>query len=579
MQHIELLAPARNLECGIEAIRHGADAVYIGAPRFGARVAAGNSLEDIAALVQFAHQYGARIYVTLNTLLKDEELEEAVTLAHKLSALKVDALIVQDTRLRTALQGIIPLHASTQMDNRTAEHVAILQCEGYEQAVLARELSLEEIRTIHTAVPEMALEVFVHGALCVCYSGCCYASEYAFGRSANRGECAQFCRLPFDLIDAEGTAIQQQKHLLSLRDMNRSGDLEALMDAGVSSFKIEGRLKDVNYVKNITAYYRQKIDEILLRRKAEFCRSSLGQTSFTFTPNPLKSFNRGFIDYFLHQRGANMVNRFTPKSLGEPLSKDSTPLQNGDGLCYVDAQGELHGLRVNKVDANGQLHTSEPLPPYSQVRQLYRNFDQGFERELSHTTAQRVIPVTWHLTETADGFSLRLAVKGALEEELTTEKTFSYAHDLARSPQRENIVRQLLRLGDTPFGTTPSEIKINFQQEWFLPASVLGEWRREVAAALQTHIIAVTEQHAKKSTATETSGTEPHEAHTGFSGKIPQQLMTCRYCIKHELGYCTKQKKAAPWKEPLSLVLRDGRMFQLHFDCKNCEMHILKPQE
>ena len=380
---IELLSPARDLQCGIEAIRHGADAVYIGAPRFGARAAAGNSVEDIAELVRFAHPFGVKIYVTVNTLLYDEELAAVDTLIGELQTAGVDALIVQDERLITLNRGRLPLHSSTQMDNRTIDDVRARLAAGYEQTVLARELSLEDIRAIHAAVPEMPLEAFVHGALCVSYSGRCYASEYCFGRSANRGECAQFCRLPFDLIDADGRIITapegspsgnsasspaalpkgsplRQRHLLSLRDMNRSADLEAMMDAGIRSFKIEGRLKDVSYVKNITAYYRQRIDAILARRPQDYCRASIGTSAITFTPNPLKSFNRGFTDYFPHGRTRDMANFATPKSMGERLSPPSLPIKegsrylqlqsptvihNGDGLCFfIDIKPVSQGI-------------------------------------------------------------------------------------------------------------------------------------------------------------------------------------------------------------------------------------------
>ena len=298
---IELLAPAKNLECGIEAINHGADAVYIGAPKFGARAAAVNSLEDIEALVQHAHLYNARIYVTVNTILKEEELKETEEMIHALYRIGVDALIVQDMGITKLNLPPIPLHASTQMDNRTPEKVKFLWEAGFRQVVLARELSLREIKKIHESCPEVPLEVFVHGALCVSYSGQCYVSQACFGRSANRGECAQFCRLPFSLVDADGKVIVKDKHLLSLKDMNQNDELEQLLDAGASSFKIEGRLKDVSYVKNVTAAYRQKLDAIFARRP-EYVRASSGTCSFDFKPQLDKSFSRGFTHYFLHGR-------------------------------------------------------------------------------------------------------------------------------------------------------------------------------------------------------------------------------------------------------------------------------------
>ena len=296
---IELLAPARNLECGIEAINHGADAVYIGAPKFGARAAAVNSLEDIAALVEYAHLYNVRIYVTVNTILKEEELKETEEMIRELYRIGVDALIVQDMAIAKLELPPIPLHASTQMDNRTVDKVKFLRDAGFRQVVLARELSLREIGKIHEACPDTPLEVFVHGALCVSYSGQCYVSQACFGRSANRGECAQFCRLPFSLVDAEGKMIAKDKHLLSLKDLNQSEELEALLDAGASSLKIEGRLKDVSYVKNVTAAYRQKLDAIFARRK-EYTRASSGKCRFDFKPQLDKSFSRGFTHYFLH---------------------------------------------------------------------------------------------------------------------------------------------------------------------------------------------------------------------------------------------------------------------------------------
>ena len=349
---IELLAPAKNLECGIEAVNHGADAVYIGAPKFGARAAAVNSLEDIAALVAYAHLYNVRIYVTVNTILKEEELAETEKMIWELYRIGVDALIVQDMGITRLNLPPIPLHGSTQMDNRTPEKVRFLADAGFRQVVLARELSLQEIRRIHEACPETPLEVFVHGALCVSYSGQCYVSQACFGRSANRGECAQFCRLPFSLVDADGKTIVRDKHLLSLKDLNQSEVLEDLLDAGASSLKIEGRLKDVSYVKNVTAAYRSKLDAIFARRK-EYVRASSGTCRFDFTPRLDKSFSRGFTHYFLQGRDREISSFDTPKSLGEEMGtmKEQRgnyltvagvkPFHNGDGVCFLDEQGRL----------------------------------------------------------------------------------------------------------------------------------------------------------------------------------------------------------------------------------------------
>ena len=340
---IELLAPAKNLESGKEAILHGADAVYIGAPKFSARAAAGNSMADIEELVKFAHLYNVRIYVALNTLLSDEELAETEEMIHELYRIGVDALIVQDMGITRLNLPPIPLHASTQTDNRSVEKVKFLADSGFTQVVLARELSLNEIHQIHEACPKTALEAFVHGALCVSYSGQCYVSQACYGRSANRGMCAQFCRLPFQMVDADGKTIARNKHLLSLKDLNLNDDIEALLDAGVSSLKIEGRLKDLTYVKNVTAAYRQKIDAVLKRRK-EFVRASSGTSTYTFAPQLDKTFSRGFTKYYLNGRGANEVASFdTPKSLGEEMgyTKEQRgnfiivagvkPFHNGDG--------------------------------------------------------------------------------------------------------------------------------------------------------------------------------------------------------------------------------------------------------
>ena len=399
---IELLAPARNLECGIEAINHGADAVYIGAPKFGARAAAVNSLEDIAALVEYAHLYNVRIYVTVNTILKEEELKETEEMIRELYRIGVDALIVQDMAIAKLELPPIPLHASTQMDNRTVDKVRFLRDAGFRQVVLARELSLREIGKIHEACPDIPLEVFVHGALCVSYSGQCYVSQACFGRSANRGECAQFCRLPFSLVDAEGKMIAKDKHLLSLKDLNQSEELEALLDAGASSLKIEGRLKDVSYVKNVTAAYRQKLDAIFARRK-EYTRASSGKCRFDFKPQLDKSFSRGFTHYFLHGRSKDIFSFDTPKSLGEEMGtmKESRgnyltvagvkSFSNGDGVCYLDEQGRLQGFRINRVDGN-KLYPQE-MPRIKPRTMLYRNFDQEFERILARKSSERKIAV------------------------------------------------------------------------------------------------------------------------------------------------------------------------------------------
>ena len=666
MRSIELLAPARNLECGLEAIRHGADAVYIGAPRFGARAAAGNSIEDIAQLVDYAHLFGVRIYITLNTLLRDDELPAVQTLINDLAAIHVDALITQDPRIlppsaafpsasaaacsrvaHTFVRSPLPLHSSTQMDNRTLADVLARQASGYEQVVLARELSLEDIRAIHAAVPAMPLEAFVHGALCVSYSGRCYASEYCFGRSANRGECAQFCRLPFDLLDEEGHVLQKQRHLLSLRDMNHSADLEAMMDAGVSSFKIEGRLKDVSYVKNITAYYRQRIDAILARRAEDYCRSSFGHSAITFTPNPAKSFNRGFTTYFLHGRTPDLACHATPKSLGESVGtiKDiargrvgggssttipatisaaislsvsgTATFSNGDGLCFFDSADRLVGFRVNRVDQQGRLYPA-PFDGAASLRKgtrLYRNFDAAFERELSRPTADRHLAVRWLLEEVPSsapalpslsspsspspsaavpspsgegplpGFRLTITS----ESGHSVSRFFALPHELARTPQAAPIRRQLLRLGDTPFSCTEEDIDIRLSADYFIPASILADWRRQLTDELISSTTAAAHKGAEPSSQpTDTpaqpaplpAGSGPEENPPSLPGGNAAEeaalppLMTCRYCLRHALGQCLREHPTL--RGTLALRLADGRRFPLHFDCQRCEMHVLR---
>lgn len=343
MIYIELLSPAKNLECGLAAINHGADAVYIGAAQFGARAAAGNSIEDIATLVQYAHQFRVKVLVALNTVLTDDQLPDAEKLIWEIYNTGADALIIQDMGILKLNLPPIALHASTQTDNRTVEKVRFLQDVGFSRVVMARELSLKQISEISSQT-NVELEAFVHGALCVSYSGQCYMSQANCGRSANRGQCAQYCRLPYHLVDADDNVLVKNKHLLSLKDLDQSDSLEEMMEAGVTSFKIEGRLKDVDYVKNITSFYRKKLD-VILENNPRFQRASAGKTTILFEPNPEKSFRRGNTDYFLRDRKANIVQQDTPKSLGEPIGKvtyigrnffevqNGTLLNNGDGLC------------------------------------------------------------------------------------------------------------------------------------------------------------------------------------------------------------------------------------------------------
>ena len=441
---IELLAPAKNLECGIAAIDHGADAVYIGAPRFGARAAAGNSLEDIAELVKYAHLYNVRIYVTLNTILKDEELPETEKMIWDLYRIGVDALIVQDMGLLSLNLPPLPLHASTQMDNRHVEKVKFLAETGFKQIVLARELSLEQIRKIHEAVPQTPLEIFVHGALCVSYSGQCYMSYANCGRSANKGECAQYCRLPYSLQDANGNILLKNKHLLSLKDLNRANFLEDLINAGVMSFKIEGRMKEANYVKNITAFYRKKLDAIL-EHQPERKRSSFGKSTFFFNPIAEKSFHRGNTDYFLFERSKNMVQLATPKSLGEYIGVVSQtqrksikidtkiPLHNGDGLCFINSKNEFSGFRINQQEGKSVLFNE--AHNLKKGDKVFRNYDHEFEKQLQTKAAERRISVDFLLEEKDEKITLTATDESGISvyQEFEFEKQLAQKKELAEN--------------------------------------------------------------------------------------------------------------------------------------------------
>lgn len=599
---IELLTPAKNLECGMAAIDHGADAVYIGAPKFGARAAAVNSLEDIAALVEYAHLYNVRIYVTVNTILKDEELKETEEMIRALYRVGVDALIVQDMGITGLELPPIPLHASTQMDNRTAEKVRFLADAGFRQVVLARELSLREIGKIHEACPDVPLEIFVHGALCVSYSGQCYVSQACFGRSANRGECAQFCRLPFSLVDSNDRVIAKDKHLLSLKDLNQSEELEALLDAGASSFKIEGRLKEVSYVKNVTAAYRQKLDAILARRK-EYVRASSGSCRYAFNPQLDKSFSRGFTHYFLHGRTRDVFSFDTPKSLGEEMGtmKEARgnyltvaglkSFNNGDGVCYIDEQGKLQGFRINRVEGN-KLYPQE-MPRIKPRTVLYRNFDQEFEKILARRSSERKMAVAIRLADTAFGFALTLTD----EDDNRVTLSLPRAKEPARTPQEENLKTQLAKLGNTPFEA--ERVDIDFTENWFLPASVLADFRRQAIEKLiaarrinyrrELAVLRPTTHAFPQTTLTYLGNVMNARAASFYAGhgvasiapafeQTPVEkavLMFCKHCLRYSMGWCpVHQRERSPYREPYYLVSTDGKRFRLEFDCRNCQMKV-----
>ena len=646
MRTLELLAPAKNLECGIAAIDHGADAVYIGAPKFGARAAAGNSIEDIRQLCDYAHQYHAKVHVTVNTIIYDSEIKDTLLMIRQLQSAGVDALLLQDMGVLFALQGEGPLatdfkwseflHSSTQCDTRTADKVKWLQSLGFHRAVLARELSVKEIEAIHAAVPDMELEVFVHGALCVCYSGVCYASEYCFDRSANRGECAQFCRMKFDLLDADGQEIEHQRHLLSLKDMCQIDHLEALADAGACSFKIEGRLKDVDYVKNVVAAYSQRLDEICRKRPGEYERPSLGRPRYAFEPNLKKTFNRGFTNYFLRGRQIDITSFDTPKAIGEYVGKvkelrgnsfnvaSVSSFANGDGLCFINDERELEGFRVNRAEGNRLFPLEMPRHLRPGVA-LYRNNDVAFGKLLAGKTAERKIPVkiVFDLYDEAgtSGFSAKAYyckeqgktsfVSGDTEESASLQymatEVVAFEHSIAKKPQRDNIIKQLSKLGGTIYECLEVEIR-NDADRYFIPSSVLTDLRRSLVSSSLRTGIAQESSHAEAPCDTPSSvkAWQPEYARYSYLYNIANQsartfyqahgmakadyafelrneaerqddvlLMQCRHCLRYSLGYCVKRGGRKPtWKEPLFLRLGDGRKFRLQFACNVCQMNV-----
>ena len=605
---IELLSPAKDAEVGMAAINHGADAVYIGGPDFGAREKASNSIEDIEKLCRHAALYDVKVYVTLNTLLYDYELERARKIAYDCWNAGVDALIVQDMALLQLDLPPIPFHASTQCDNLTVEKVQQLEQMGFSQVVLGRELSLKQIREIRekTTVP---LEFFVHGALCVSHSGRCYLSQFIGNRSANRGACAQPCRLPWDLLDADGKVLIKNRHLLSLKDLNNSAHLEELIDAGITSFKIEGRMKDADYVKNVTAYYRQKLDEIFSRR-SDMVQASCGHCNFGFEVNPEKSFNRGFTDFFINGRQKSIDAPFTPKSMGEYIGEVSwcNPLRmeietdkvlhNGDGLCFLNQDNELVGLRADVVhvtdyvsavgkkrinnsceDAtvdNVVVSTNRPHGAFRGAK-IYRNYDLEWQKQVEASTGNRKIDIDLTLSETETGYEMLAACRDAMHHVSTR---IEIDRITANNPEKatENIRKKALQWGDTIFN--PVHLELRFAEPRLIPASIIGEMKRDLVAKLTEELI---EHHRNNrlTRCTDTPHVSPMSDDAMDNGctrcvsidpdEIPSCLMTCHHCIRYANGMCSKEtgKKAEP------LYLRNGsNTFRLEFDCRNCVMRI-----
>lgn len=668
MRKIELLAPARNLACGIAAIDHGADAVYIGPASFGARHAAGNSTEDIAALCRYAHQYGVEVYATVNTVLYDSELDEAVALVRMLTENGVDAIIVQDMGLMqhmahdrqqdAGMQTDIVWHASTQTDNRTKEKVRWLKDMGVSRVVLARELTLDEISEIHAAEPDIELEAFVHGALCVSFSGQCYASQHCFSRSANRGACAQLCRMKYSLVDADGAQVADDAYYLSLKDQCQIDNLEAMIDAGVCSLKIEGRLKDEAYVKNVVAAYSQELNRIIAKHNAYvtengadspmYCRSSWGRVEISFTPDLRRSFNRGYTTYFINGRKDDIASFMTPKAIGEYVGKvkeirhgrqpsfnvaGMAAFVNGDGLCYMNSHNELKGFRVNRAEGNRLFPHMMPddLLPGTP---LYRSQDMAFDKMMAQRTAERLIPVDIRLIDCGD--SIRMTVEGAPMEHgagyLSSAPLYGEAvmvlneRDAAKKPQRENMIRQVSRLGDTRY-VCSSVVVDDSLDGVFVPSSALADLRRRTIDSMS-----VREQEGTSAAKESVCSDNRAQLLMGGSANVPMPaneyyrkypylynatndkarelyaqygaeaagferdendncsqrcnsvndtadkiLMQCKHCIRYSLGYCVKNGGRKPfWRDPLSLRLSDGRMFRLQFDCKNCQMNVLQ---
>jgi putative protease len=637
-QTLELLSPAKTAAIGREAVMHGADAVYIGGPSFGARDKAGNSMSDIAGLVEFAHRFRAKIYVTLNTILHDAELEAARKLAHECWDAGVDALIVQDMGLLELGLPPIALHASTQCDIRTPEKARFLSDAGFSQIVLARELTIEEIAKVRAAVPaDTVIEHFIHGALCVAYSGQCYISHAHTGRSANRGDCSQACRLPYTLTDAQGRVVAFEKHLLSVKDNNQSANLRALIAAGVRSFKIEGRYKDAPYVKNITGHYRRLLDGILEER-GDLRASSSGRTRLLFTPDPDKTFHRGATDYFSHGRKEDIGAFDAPSFVGLPLGtvakigpdwfeiETDETMSNGDGLNYLHKR-ETRGIRANSVKQLGKVWRVWPNEKIAELQGLHaglhinRNSDHAWEQALTKKSAERRIGVCASFEETAEGFSL------TLRDEDGIEATASIAFDKqpAQNPEEaeRNLREQLDRFGSTDFelhdtrngrGQGPllqtddrhSAVAIHWSQPWFVPTSALNKLRRDAVEQLEAARLAACVRPLRKA-AVEPPAQYPevavtylanvynsaaqafyekhgvklvgaaYEAHEE-AGEV--SLMITRHCIRYSLSLCPKQAKGVTGvqgtvrAEPMTLV-NGSEKLRLEFDCKACEMHVM----
>ncbi len=607
MRELELLAPAKDKETAIAAIDHGADAVYIGAPMYGARAAAAVSVEDIAELCRYAHLYRAKVFVALNTILYDSELQTALDMIEELDKAGIDALIIQDRGLLEAELPPIPLHASTQCDNRHPDDIAELLAYGIERVVVARELGLEAIASL--AQLPMEIEAFVHGALCVCYSGCCYLSQALAGRSANRGTCAQLCRIPYTLVDAKGKVISRDKHWLSLKDMNRLELLSEMAAAGVSSFKIEGRLKPIGYVKNVTAAYHNAIEQLVQRFPQCYQRASIGVVQHTFQPDVQRSFNRGFTSYLMKTQDKDPISSvLTPKSRGRYVGEivslkgnilgtnQEHLLNSGDGLLLISKKGKVEGTQVVKIIDKYHCQVNR-IGQTELGTAVYCNRDLNFERLLSKPSATRRIPVTLTLRPSDEGFALRIdgpRTYRSVTAFLRTEK------QQADRPNPDRLCNELTKLGQTPLLAIHTDVQAT--ASFFIPASQLSQLRREAVElfcqkALDDYPLRRPTRTLKPDLVWRDHSTEQltyaanvsneraklHYKRLGYRKVAPAfelepdpdvALMTCKYCIKHELGHCPRLgQRPMPYTEPLYLRHTKGEL-RLFFDCRKCEMRL-----
>ncbi len=601
---IELLAPAKDPECGLAAINSGADAVYIGGPRFGAREAAGNSVGEIEKLARYAHIFNAKVYVTLNTILFDHEVEDARLLAHCLYNAGVDALIIQDMAFLEMDMPPLPLHASTQTHNYDTGKIKLLSDAGFSRIVLARELSLGQIREIRK-ITSAELEFFVHGSLCVSLSGQCYLSYAIGGRSANRGACAQPCRRKYTLTDDKGNVLISDKHLLSLKDLNLSDSIADLADAGIDSLKIEGRLKDAAYVKNITAFYRKKLDK-LIEGSDSYRRASSGKIYLGFDPDPAKSFNRGATDYFLHGRTKDIASADTPKSLGEEIGSVTNvtsswfeistekKLSNNDGLVFLNRKGDAIGIKVNKVD--GKRIFPDSLNGIYPGVIVFRNYDHQFNMLLTSDVSGRKLEVKIKMYLLPDGIKVTVTTETGSNAEISVPVDLTPAQNITKSG--ESIRTQMSKSGNTPFEV--SDVDTGGCEKYFFPSSVLNNMRRTVLEKLQ-EILEIRRNLPEKpkpvkSLFPQLSNGFEHNVSNLIAGKfyerygvnitgsalevtgdaVEKRVMTTKHCLKYMTGFCLKNGDHPSGNVPSFMYLTDGDLkLRLEFNCKECFMNII----